>query len=172
MLPDAIVLTASPPGAPSLLHCDHLPPASFAVDRADGRHVLWRDRHDDRRIWILPDASPSGQVAALIPLDSHVPMRLESVLRFWQRLTERRAPIVSPLTEQQRHRLILMLWALDGWHEHATYRELAATLLDAGVSRQSRRDWLTSSRRSQIIRLVKDGIRRMEGGYLELLTGG
>ena len=67
--------------------------------------------------------------------------------------------------------MILMLRALDGREQHATYRDLAATLLDPDVRLQSRREWLTSSRRAQIIRLVKDGVRRMNGGYRDLLRG-
>ena len=64
-----------------------------------------------------------------------------------------------------------MLRALDGWQAHASYREIAAVLLDPLVHSQSRREWLTSPRRAQIIRLVKDAIRRMRGGYRDLLSG-
>ena len=64
-----------------------------------------------------------------------------------------------------------MLRALDGWQEHASYRELAAILLDPDVRGQPRREWLTSPRRAQIIRLVKDAVRRMHGGYRDLLSG-
>jgi hypothetical protein len=154
------------------LRIDRLPPATFAAERVDGRHLLWREQHDERRIWILPEAGATVPVAALIPFDRHVPLRLESVLRLWERLTTSAVPpIVSPLTRQQRRRMILMLRALDGRHEHATYRDLAAILIDPDVRNQSRRDWLTSPRRAQIIRIVKDGIRRVHGGYRELLRG-
>ncbi len=80
-------------------------------------------------------------------------------------------PAIARLTGQQRRRMILMLRAFDGHQHHATYRELAATLLDPDLRLYSRRDWLISSHRSQIIRLVKDAIERMEGGYRELLSG-
>jgi hypothetical protein len=166
------LLTSAPLGTASAFSFDQLPPATFAVERGDGRHILWLESPDERRIWILPDASPTDPVAAVIPFDMHVPQRVEAVLRLWQRLTGAVAPpIVSPLTRQQRRRMILMLRALDGRRERATYRDLAATLLDPDVRSQSRRDWLTSSRRAQIIRIVKDAIRRMEGGYRELLRG-
>ena len=62
-----------------------------------------------------------------------------------------------------------MLRALDGWREHASYRDLAAILLNADAQRQSRRDWLTSPSRAQIIRIVRDGIFRVEGGYSQFL---
>jgi hypothetical protein len=44
-------------------------------------------------------------------------------------------------------------------------------LFDPLVRSQSRREWLTSPRRAQIIRLVRDAIRRMRGGYRDLLCG-
>ncbi len=65
--------------------------------------------------------------------------------------------------------MILMLRALDGRSDNATYRDLADTLLDSGVHEKSRSDWRSSSHRSQIIRLVRDAINRMNGGYRELL---
>ena len=142
------------------------------MERGDGRHILWRQASDEQRIWILPDTNPSAPIAAVIPFDMHVAQRVEAVLHLWHRLTDAAVrPVASSLTEQQRRRMILMLRALDGRQQHATYRDLAATLLDPGVRRQSRRDWLTSSYRSQIIRLVKDAVSRMEGGYRELLRG-
>jgi hypothetical protein len=155
-----------------MLHFDSLPSPTFSVDRDDGRHMLWRETHDERRVWILPDASPTAPVSAVIQFDKHLPQRLEAVLRLWQHLTGTAAkPTISPLTRQQRHRMILMLRALDGRQQHATYRDLAAILLDPDVRLLGRGDWLTSSRRAQIVRLVKDGIRRMDGGYRDLLRG-
>jgi hypothetical protein len=166
------VLTTAPPNTESVFRFDSLPSPAFSVDRDDGRHMLWREAHDERRVWILPDALPAAPVAAVIPFDRHLPQRLEAVLRLWQHLTGTATqPTVSSLTGQQRHRMILMLRALDGHRQHATYRDLAATLLDPDVRLLSRGDWLTSSRRAQIVRLVKDGIRRMDGGYRDLLRG-
>jgi hypothetical protein len=172
VLPTATLLTAAPPATESVLHFDALPSPAFSVDREDGRHMLWRETHDGGRIWILPNTSPNAPVAAVIPFDKHLPQRLEGVLGLWRHLTGAATkPAVSPLTGQQRHRMILMLRALDGRQQHATYRDLAATLLDPDVRLQSRSDWLTSSRRAQIVRLVKDGIRRRDGGYRDLLHG-
>lgn len=163
---------AAPHGTASLLHFDSLPSPTLSVDRNDGRHILWQEAGDEHRIWILPDVPPTASVAAAIPFDKDVPRRLESVLRLWQRLTGAAAtPAASGLTRQQRRRLILMLRAFDGRQQHATYRELAAVLIDPDARSQSRRDWLTSSWRAQIIRIVKDGIRRVYGGYRELLRG-
>ena len=148
-----------------------LPEPAFAIDRPDGRHLLLRGQGSDRQLWIVQDARPNAPVAAVIPLDSHAPERIEAALCLSQFLTGMTPPPLLPLTAQQRRRLILMLRALDGWQEHASYRELAAILLDPDVRGQPRREWLTSPRRAQIIRLVKDAVRRMHGGYRDLLSG-
>lgn len=120
---------------------------------------------------MLVDAPPTAPLAAVIPFDAHLPQRIEATLQLWQRLTGPTPPPIAPLTAQQRRRLILMLRALDGWQGHASYREIAAVLLDPLVRSQSRREWLTSPRRAQIIRLVRDAVRRMRGGYRDLLNG-
>ncbi|HLZ03072.1 MAG TPA: DUF2285 domain-containing protein [Bradyrhizobium sp.] len=155
----------------SSLTFKQLPPAAFVVSRPDGRHVLLRGHGGNRQLWMLADAPPTAPFAAVIPFDAHMPQRVEAALHLWLSLTRSAPPPVAPLTAQQRRRLILMLRALDGWQQHASYREIAAVLLDPLVRGQSRREWLTSPRRAQIIRLVRDGIRRMRGGYRDLLRG-
>jgi hypothetical protein len=168
-LPDAVMLTTAPPGTASTITLDRIPSA-LAMESGDGRHILWREGNDEQRIWILPDTNLSAPIAAVIPFDVHVAQRVEAVLHLWHRLKDAKVrPTVMPPTMQQRRRLILMLRALDGHQQQATYRDLAASLLDPDVRTQTRRDWLTSSYRSQIIRLVKDGVARMHGGYRDLL---
>lgn len=166
-----MILTAAPLESVSSLTFAQLPPAAFAVDRPDGRHVLLREQGGNRQLWTLDDAPPTAPLAAVIPFDAHLPQRIEATLQLWQRLTGSVPPPVSPLTAQQRRRLTLMLRALDGWQAHASYREIAAVLLDPLVRSQSRREWLTSPHRAQIIRLVRDAVRRMRGGYRDLLGG-
>jgi len=155
----------------SSLTFKQLPPAAFVASRQDGRHVLLREHGGNRQLWMLADAPPTAPFAAVIPFDAHMPQRVEAALHLWLSLTGSTPPPVAPLTAQQRRRLILMLRALDGWQQHASYREIAAVLLDPLVRSQSRREWLTSPRRAQIIRLVRDAIRRMRGGYRDLLRG-
>ena len=155
----------------SSLTFEQLPPAAFVASRPDGRHVLLREHGGNRQLWMLADAPPTASFAAVIPFDAHMPQRVEAALHLWLSLTGSAPPPVAPLTAQQRRRLILMLRALDGWQQHASYREIAAVLLDPLVRGQSRREWLTSPRRAQIIRLVRDAIRRMRGGYRDLLRG-
>lgn len=132
---------------------------------------MLREHGGNRQLWTLADAQPTAPLAAVIPFDAHLPQRIEATLQLWQWLTGSAPPPVAPLTAQQRRRLILMLRALDGWQARASYREIAAMLLDQQVRSQSRRDWLTSPRRAQIIRLVRDAVRRMRGGYRDLLSG-
>ena len=120
---------------------------------------------------MLADALPTAPLAAVIPFDAHLPQRIAATLHLWQSLTGSAPPPLAPLTAQQRRCLIRMLRALDGWQEPASYREIAAVLLDPLVLSQSRREWLTSPRRAQIIRLVRDAVRRMRGGYRDLLRG-
>jgi hypothetical protein len=170
-LPAAVILITAPLESVSSLTFAQLPPAAFAIDRPDGRHVLLREHGSNSQLWMLDDAPPNAPLAAVIPFDAHVPQRVEAALHLWLSLTASAPPPVAPLTAQQRRRLILMLRALDGWQQHASYREIAAVLLDPLVRSQSRREWLTSPRRAQIIRLVRDAIRRMRGGYRDLLRG-
>lgn len=148
------------------------PAAALAKDLPDGRHELWSGAGDVQQVLIRGPAEPLTPVAVLVPLDEHILIRLEAVRRLWHRLTGRADTTpVLPITTQQRRRLILMLRAIDGWREHATYRELAAVLLDRNARHQSRHDWLTSPVRAQIIRIVQDAMRRVEGGYRDLLLG-
>ena len=163
--------TAPPLESLSLQTFEQLPPAAFAANRPDGRHVLLPEHGGNRQLWMLADAPPTAPLAAVIPFDAHLPQRIAAALHLWQGLTGSAPTPVAPLTTQQRRRLILMLRALDGWQANASYREIAAVLLDPLVRSQSRREWLTSPHRAQSIRLVKDAIRRMRGGYRDLLSG-
>jgi hypothetical protein len=166
-----VVLTTAPVQTDSALTFGRLPAQAVAVDRPDGRHLLLREPHGNRQLWVVGDLEPTVPMAAVIPFDAYVPQRLEAALHLWQQLMGSTPSPVAPLTNQQRRRLILMLRALDGWLERASYRDLAATLLDPGVRAQPRRDWLTSAARAQIIRIVKDAVHRMKGGYRDLLRG-
>ncbi len=170
--PTTVMLTSAPITTDSSVRSEELPSAISARNLDEGRYELWPDDGDLQQILITDLAKRDQPVAAVVPLDQHTLVRLDAVRRLWRRLTGRpNAAPVLPITAQQRRRLILMLRALDGWREHASYRDLAAILLNADVRRQSRRDWLTSPSRAQIIRMVRDAVLRMEGGYRDLLFG-
>ncbi len=62
-----------------------------------------------------------------------------------------------------------MVRALEGNLSDASYREIAEALF--GTDAVTRYAWKTSSIRGQTIRLVKDAIGMMRGGYRKLLRG-
>jgi hypothetical protein len=72
------------------------------------------------------------------------------------------------LTTQRRQRLVLTLRALDGRLAHASYRIIAQSLfgrarIPAGAA------WKTHDLRDRTIRLGRNGLKLMRGGYLDLL---
>lgn len=112
-------------------------------------------------------------LAALIPLDESVLLRIAGLLRLQRRLAGAVAGPVPrgwELTARLRHRLVLMVRALDGHQAQASYREIALALY--GQAAVARYPWKTSSIRGQTIRLVKDAVFTTEGGYRRLLRGG
>lgn len=109
-------------------------------------------------------------MAALVPLDETVLLRLAGLLRFKRRLDGHPAealPRAWRITARLRQRLLGMIRALDGRLEGASYREIAQALYGADVV--ARDLWKTSSLRGQTIRLVADAVATMNGGYRKLL---
>ena len=144
-------------------------PASAAS--ADGDHVVVEDPSGDHHLW-LRDVQAAQRVAALLPLDDDFRVRVLSLVRFHRRLTGRPSgplPKAWQLTRRHRRRLVLMLRALDGHLDEASYREIAEALF--GAEAVKRYVWKTSSIRGQTIRLVKDATGMMRGGYRKLLRG-
>lgn len=64
-----------------------------------------------------------------------------------------------------------MLRAIDGRLAGASYREIAAVLLDPTVANLPARDWKGSAAHSRVYRLVKDALAFIHGGYRKLLRG-
>lgn len=165
-----MLVTNAPDRFPDASRLDAFPAVATLLDNAGARHILLRDSRDEQQVCILPGTDHAAPLAALVPIDGDLPTRVDAVLRLWRDIHRRTAAApVAPLTPQKRRRMILMVRALDGWQSSATYRDLAAALLDPDVARQSRREWQTSSSRAQIIRIVRDAVRYMEGGYRNLL---
>jgi hypothetical protein len=110
------------------------------------------------------------RLAGLIPLDDTFVLRVAGLTRFHHRLLGASSgplPALWEMTRRYRQRLALMVRALDGHLASASYREIADALY--GPEAITRYAWKTSSIRGQTIRLVKDGIRMMKGGYRRLL---
>jgi hypothetical protein len=103
-----------------------------------------------------------------LPLDANSDIRLQAAHRFWCAIDGRRlgaSPLALP--PARRRRLALMMRALDASLARHSYREIAEGLF--GKERLRGRSWKDSDLRSLTIRLVKNGIALMRGGYRALL---
>lgn len=149
-----------------------LGPLTLAFRESRDLHILLKDALGAQQLWLR--GLRAGQpMAVLIPLDEHVLLRIGGLLRLQRRLAgEALAPLPNgwALTARLRRRLVLMVRALDGHMAQATYREIAVALYGSGAV--ARYSWKTSSIRGQTIRLVKDAVVAMKGGYRKLLRGG
>ncbi len=169
-LPTSVLVVAAPRNFTRARNLDRLNLAAAQTDHAgpEGRRIILGNGH---QLW-LPPVGPGEPLAALIPFDDDVPLRIAGLLRFWQHVAGQRLsspPRSMRLTTQRRARLILMLRALDAHLAGATYREIASVLFgDEAVAEPG---WKTSPVRARTIRLVQDAIAMMEGGYFDLLRG-
>jgi hypothetical protein len=131
-------------------------------------HGLWRSVEADHQFW-LADPPPGTKTAyvVILPLDASLEHRAEAVLRFWRALMGRAVgEHHRALPAQTRDRHILILRALDGRTDGASYRKIAEALLGF---RGDKTDWESDPRKNQTRRLVADGTHYMRGGYRELL---
>lgn len=115
----------------------------------------------------LADAAPNSALAAVVILDEQTPDRLNALTRFWAAATGRRIPPDPRLTAQRKQRARQMLRTVDAREAGATYRAIAQSLFpqhdtDAAV-------WVGSAIRETTIRLVRDGMKLVRGGYRMLL---
>ena len=116
---------------------------------------------------VLTGATTAQPLAALVPLDADAPERLTAISRFWHALHSPPPPADARLTPQRRRRLSHMLQALDGHTFGATYRDIAEVMF--GVPRVASDPWKTSALRDTTMRLVRDGLAMVDGGYRDLL---
>lgn len=116
---------------------------------------------------MLPGSLSAASLAALLPLDTDLPGRLAALDRYWRGWHGRSLPPDTRLTPQKRRRLRLMLQAIDGRTESASYREVAIALF--GRERVAAEPWKTHSLRATVIGLVDGGDKMIHGGYRHLL---
>lgn len=171
-MPHAVILVPAPDSFKDARRSQHFDrsPGVIAIQGPDGRHVVLSDRDGAHRLW-LRGVRPGAPLAALIPLDDDVLLRVSGLLRLRRRLHGRPAgpvPRAWTITARLRQRLVPMVRALDGHLAGASYREIAHALYGPGAIGDG---WKTSSRRGQTIRLVKDGLASIEGDYRKLLHG-
>ena len=134
----------------------------------DGWHGVVALAGASHRLY-LPAIPPKGVPLSIeLPLDANSDIRLQAAHRFWCAIDGRRlGPSPLALSPQRRRRFVLMMRALDAWLAGHRYREIAEGLF--GRERVRGRSWKDHDLRSLTIRLVKNGIALMRGGYRALL---
>jgi hypothetical protein len=105
--------------------------------------------------------------AALILLDDMALDRLEAAARYWRALRSQPVPPDPRMTSQRRQRLRQMLRVVDARLERQTYRAIALTLFPK--HRIDAASWAGDAIRETIIRLARDGMKLVRGGYRDLL---
>ncbi|WP_369726328.1 DUF2285 domain-containing protein [Bradyrhizobium sp. LLZ17] len=143
--------------------------SSGTISKAsDGWHAVLRIQGAQHHLW-LKDAPQFGvSYAAELPLDADFEIRAHASHRLWRAVKGRPAgPPLHQLSAQRRERLVLVLRALDGRMDGASYRLIAEVLF--GRKRIPERAWKTHELRSRTIRLVQAGLALMRGGYRALL---
>lgn len=113
-------------------------------------------------------ASLDGKaLAAVIPLDEMTHDRLTAIGRFWSAATGRAVPADPRMTPQRLHRARQMLRAVDARLTGATYRVIAQFLFPQHENDAA--SWVGSAIRETTIRLARDGMKLVRGGYRALL---
>ncbi|MEO7692088.1 MAG: DUF2285 domain-containing protein [Sphingomonas sp.] len=106
-------------------------------------------------------------LAVVVILDDITPDRLQAIDRFWSTMWRRKIPPDDRLTNTRRQRIRRMLQAVDAHYAGENYRVIGETLfLGHQIDAQS---WVGNSVRETTIRLVRDGVKLVEGGYRSLL---
>lgn len=133
---------------------------------ADGDNVQLR-LGNAIQVILAARLSRDTPLVAVLALDDLFEDRAWAADRLWSYL--RGQPMPPDLTAQQRDRLAQMLRAVDGRQDGASHRMIAEALFGAaGVPGGSA--WKGSELRSRTLRLVRDGLALVHGGYRRLLT--
>lgn len=137
-------------------------PASSNV--ADARIRVGEEVMRARRLGRDGATAPT---AAIIVLDDATPDRLEALARYWRGLRAPPAPSDPRVTPQRRQRLRQMLRAVDARIERESYRAIATVLFPK--HRIEAASWAGDALRETTIRLARDGMKLVHGGYRDLL---
>ncbi len=164
---NAVILAAAPANIEAL----RFAPAEWAdvlTRRAadDGEHLIIRIGGEAYQLWLPDPPAEGGTIAAVIPLNELTPQRTEAALRFWRHMEGAQAR-AGPRSREKSPRVVRVLQALDGHLNGATYRAIAEILF--GPARVAAEPWKTASVRDATIRLVRNGVAFMRGGYRDLL---
>jgi hypothetical protein len=134
----------------------------------DGWHGVVTLAGAIHRLYLPAIPAKGAPLSIELPLDANSDIRLEAAHRFLCAIEGRRVG-ASPLAlSRLRHRrFVLVIRALDAWLAGHSYREIAEGLF--GKERVRDRSWKDHDLRSLTIRLVKNGVALMRGGYRALL---
>lgn len=113
-----------------------------------------------------PDGGAAPTVAVVV-LDDATPDRLEALARYWRGLRAPPPPPDPRVTPQRRQRLRQMLRAVDARHERESYRAIATALFPKHHIEAA--SWAGDALRETTIRLARDGMKLVHGGYRDLL---
>lgn len=113
----------------------------------------------------LDGAQPAA--VAIVLLDEATPDRLEALARYWRGLRAPPAPPDPRVTPQRRQRLRQMLRAVDARLERESYRAIATVLFPKHHIEAA--SWAGDALRETTIRLARDGMKLVNGGYRDLL---
>ncbi|MGY3539827.1 hypothetical protein ACVIIY_004047 [Bradyrhizobium sp. USDA 4515] len=162
--PAAILLEAGPAASEGF----HLTADALRSYASVGRSATLLQLHiRDQRYDVSLAAHTDEPIAAVVPLDELTPDRLTALARFWAAVRGRRVPPDPRLTPQRRQRARQMLRAVDARQAGAVYRVVAEHLfpqhkIDAA-------SWVGDPIREITIRLARDGMKLVRGGYRTLL---
>ncbi|WP_229002090.1 DUF2285 domain-containing protein [Rhizobium sp. AB2/73] len=115
----------------------------------------------------LAELIGDSPLSAVVPLDDLTPDRLTALTRFWAAVTGRRVPPDPRVTPQRRERARQMLRAVDARHAGAIYRVVAEHLFPQHKIDPA--SWVGDPIREMTIRLARDGMKLVRGGYRTLL---
>ncbi|GGA51622.1 hypothetical protein GCM10011385_01170 [Nitratireductor aestuarii] len=109
----------------------------------------------------------AGPLAAVVLLDDDTPDRLAMVERLWAAARGRRVPPDMRLTGQRRRRAKEMLRVVDAREAGLTYLAIAEVMFPQ--HKPDSASWVGSPIRETTIRLARDGLKLVRGGYRLLL---
>ncbi len=163
--PAAIILQSGP----ALSEGSHLTVDDLRAHAIRDREaaLLRLNLHGERFDVSLSGSMEGDALAAVIPLDEMTPDRLTALGRFWSAATGRAVPADPRMTPQRLQRARQMLRAVDARETGATYRAVAQFLFPQHENDAA--SWVGSAIRETTIRLARDGMKLVRGGYRALL---
>jgi len=164
--PGAILLQpGSAPIGSFRLTADDLRADATASLRDSQLHVVLPGEHFDTS---LADPGFAGPLAAVVLIDDDTPDRLATIERLWAAACDRRrVPPDHRTTRQRRQRAKQMLRVVDARDAGETYRAIAEVMFPQ--HKLDSASWVGSPIRETIIRLARDGVKLVRGGYRLLL---